>query len=66
MRMRLKPQKHSASPGAALDLLACIQKHTAHIGDGIFKGTSKTTQVTASVVAHTGPTRSLLERDHIR
>ena len=44
MRMRLKAQKHGASPRTALDLLARIQKHTAHIGDRTFKGTSKTTQ----------------------
>jgi transposase len=44
MRMRLKAQKHSASPRTALDLLARIQKHTAHIGDRTFNGTSKTTQ----------------------
>ena len=44
MRMRLKAQKHSASPRTALDLLARIQKHTAHIGERTFNGTSKTTQ----------------------
>ena len=44
MRMRLKAQKHGASPRTALDLLARLQKHTAHIGDRTFKGTSKTTQ----------------------
>ncbi|MCC5960487.1 MAG: IS1634 family transposase, partial [Rhodobacteraceae bacterium] len=44
MRMRLKAQKHNASPRTALDLLARIQKHTAHIGDRTFNGTSKTTQ----------------------
>lgn len=44
MRMRLKAQKHSASPRTALDLLARIQKHTAHIGGRTFNGTSKTTQ----------------------
>lgn len=44
MRMRLKAQKHGASPRTALDLLARIQKHTAHIGDRSFNGTSKTTQ----------------------
>ena len=43
MRMRLKARGHSASPRAALDLLACIQKHTAHIGDRTFNGTSKIT-----------------------
>jgi transposase len=32
MRMRLKAKGHSASPRTALDLLARIQKHTAHIG----------------------------------
>ncbi|MBW6495514.1 MAG: IS1634 family transposase [Burkholderiaceae bacterium] len=44
MRMRLKAQRHSASPRTALDLLARIQKHTAHIGNRTFNGTSKTTQ----------------------
>jgi transposase len=44
MRMRLKAQRHNASPRTALDLLARIQKHTAHIGDRTFNGTSKTTQ----------------------
>ncbi len=44
MRMRLKAGGHSASPRTALDLLARIQKHTAHIGDRTFNGTSKTTQ----------------------
>lgn len=44
MRMRLKTKGHSASPRSALDLLARIQQHTAHIGDRTFNGTSKTTQ----------------------
>ncbi len=44
MRMRLKAGGHSTSPRTALDLLARIQKHTAHIGDRSFNGTSKTTQ----------------------
>jgi hypothetical protein len=44
MRMRLKAQKQSASPRRALDLLARIQKHTAHIGNRTFNGTSKATQ----------------------
>ncbi len=44
MRMRLKAGGHSASPRTALDLLARIQKHTAHIGERTFNGTSKTTQ----------------------
>ena len=44
MRMRLKAQRHNASPRTALDLLARIQKHTAHIGDRTLNGTSKTTQ----------------------
>jgi len=44
MRMRLKAQRHGASPRTALDLLARIQKHTAHIGGRTFNGTSKTTQ----------------------
>jgi transposase len=43
MRMRLKAKGHSVSPRIALDLLAHIQKHTAHIGDRTFNGTSKTT-----------------------
>lgn len=43
MRMRLKAKGHSASPRTALDLLARIQKHTAHIGKRTFNGTSKTT-----------------------
>jgi len=43
MRMRLKAKRHDASPRTALDLLARIQKHTAHIGDRTFNGTSKTT-----------------------
>jgi transposase len=44
IRMRLKAKGHSASPRTALDLLARIQRHTAHIGERTFKGTSKTTQ----------------------
>ena len=44
MRMRLKAKGHSASPRTALDMLARIQKHTAHIGTRTFNGTSKTTQ----------------------
>lgn len=43
MRMRLKAKGHSASPRSALDLLARIQKHTAHIGERTFNGTSRTT-----------------------
>ena len=43
MRMRLKANGHDASPRTALDLLARIQKHTAHIGERTFNGTSKTT-----------------------
>jgi hypothetical protein len=43
MRMRLKARGHSASPRTTLDLLARIQKHTAHIGGRTFNGTSKTT-----------------------
>ncbi|MCP5083292.1 MAG: IS1634 family transposase, partial [Alphaproteobacteria bacterium] len=43
MRMRLKANGNSASPRTALDLLARIQKHTAHIGNRTFNGTSKTT-----------------------
>ncbi len=43
MRMRMKAKGHCASPRAALDLLARIQKHTAHIGNRTFNGTSKIT-----------------------
>lgn len=43
MRMRLKAKGHSASPRTALNLLARIQKHTAHIGERTFNGTSRTT-----------------------
>jgi len=43
MRMRLKAKGHAASPRNALDLLARIQKHTAHIGARTFNGTSTTT-----------------------
>src|SRR6056297_164352 len=43
MRMRLKATGHAASPRTALDLLARIQKHTAHIGHRTGNGTSKTT-----------------------
>ncbi len=43
MRARLKARKHDVSPRTALDLLSRIQKHTAHIGDRTFNGTSKTT-----------------------
>ena len=43
MRMRLKAKGRAASPRTALDPLARIQKHTAHIGDRTFNGTSKTT-----------------------
>ena len=43
MRMRLKAKGHAASPRTALDLLARIQKHTAHIGARTFNGTSTTT-----------------------
>jgi len=42
MRMRLKAKGHAASPRTALDLLARIQKHTAHIGARTFNGTSTT------------------------
>ena len=44
MRMRLRAKGHGASPRTALDLLTRIHKHTAHIGERTFKGTSKTTQ----------------------
>jgi len=43
MRMRLKAKKHAASPRTALDLLARIQKHTAHAGNRSLHGISKTT-----------------------
>ena len=43
MRLRLKAKGHAASPRTALDLLAHIQKHTAHIGTRTFNGTSTTT-----------------------
>ncbi len=43
MRARLKVRGRSESPRTALDILARIQKHTAHIGDRTFNGTSKTT-----------------------
>jgi transposase len=43
MRMRLRAKGHSASPRTALDLLARIQQHTAHIGARTFNGTSTTT-----------------------
>jgi len=42
MRMRLKAKGHAASPRTALDLLARIQKHTAHAGDRTLHGISKT------------------------
>jgi len=43
MRMRLEAKGRSASPRTALDLLARIQKHTAHAGKRSFHGLSKTT-----------------------
>ncbi len=43
MRMRLKAKGHSASPRTALDLLARIQKHTAHAGKRTLQGISRTT-----------------------
>ena len=43
MRMRLKAKGHAASPRTALDLLARIQKHTAHIGNRTLNGTTRTT-----------------------
>ena len=42
MRMRLKAKGHAASPRTALDLLARIQKHTAHAGNRSLHGISKT------------------------
>lgn len=44
MRMRMKAGQHETSPRTALDLLSRIQKHTAHIGNRTFNGTSKITQ----------------------
>ena len=41
MRMRLKAKGRSESPRTALDILARIQKHTTHIGDKTFTGTSR-------------------------
>ncbi|TDL74108.1 IS1634 family transposase [Palleronia sediminis] len=43
MRMRLKAKGQATSPRTALDLLARIQKHTAHIGQRTYEGTSKAT-----------------------
>lgn len=43
IRIRLKAKGHSASPRAALDLLARIQKHTAHAGNRTMHGISRTT-----------------------
>ncbi|MGP3699903.1 IS1634 family transposase [Rhodobacter sp. NSM] len=43
MRMRLKAKGHAASPRTALDMLARIQKHTAHIGSRTLNGTTRTT-----------------------
>jgi len=43
MRMRLKAKGHAASPRTALDLLARIQKHTAHAGTRTLHGISRTT-----------------------
>lgn len=43
MRMRSKARGHSESPRAALDLLARIQKHTAHAGNRTMHGISRTT-----------------------
>lgn len=42
LRMRLKAKGHGASPRTALDLLARIQKHQAHIGPRTFTGISRT------------------------
>ncbi len=41
--MRLKARATTASPRTALDLLARIQKRTAHAGKRSFHGLSKTT-----------------------
>ena len=43
MRMRLKAKGNVSSPRTALDLLARIQKHTAHAGNRSLYGISKTT-----------------------
>ncbi len=43
MHMRLKAKGHSASPRTALDLLARIQKHTAHAGNRTLHGIRRTT-----------------------
>ena len=43
IRIRLKAKGHSASPRTALDLLARIQKHTAHAGNRTMHGISRTT-----------------------
>jgi len=43
MRMRLKAKGHAASPRTALNLLARIQKHTAHAGNRSLHGINKTT-----------------------
>ncbi|MBY6058599.1 hypothetical protein KUV33_19370 [Leisingera daeponensis] len=40
---RVKAKGHSASPRTALDLLARIQKHTAHAGNRTLQGISRTT-----------------------
>ncbi len=42
MRMRLKARGCSASPRTALDILARIQKHTAHAGSRALHGISRT------------------------
>jgi len=43
MRMRLKAKGHAASPRAALDLLARIQRHQAKVGERSVTGLSTTT-----------------------
>src|SRR6056297_69850 len=43
MRMRLKAKGHAASPRAALDLLARIQRHQAKVGEHSVTGLSTTT-----------------------
>jgi hypothetical protein len=43
MRMRLKARGNPTSPRMALDLLARIQKHTAHAGNRTMHGISRTT-----------------------
>jgi hypothetical protein len=43
MRMRLKAKGHSASPKAALEILAKVQRHNAKIADRTVAGISSPT-----------------------